>query len=227
MMDFATKNFLVLSSIVLAVSAALSMVVLGSYLAVFDWNLIWLIEYGDLTKLFLIGAALVSSVATMLIYQAQDMYSWIIKGAKSWKVVIWATVAINLLIHGVAVYYDVHSGNGLEFYNAFRGASFLLFVFVIYIAFRDYQVWQTGNWIAISNQIAGWIILLGMVGATYGYYVKDVVGANARDVWTKEEKFFNAKIIMLLSHHVAFIADKNIIVLPTSEITRIVSRPKL
>jgi hypothetical protein len=226
MMDFATKNFLVLSSIVLAVSAALSMVVLGSYLAVFDWNLIWLIEYGDLTKLFLIGAALVSSVATVLIYQAQDMYSWIIKGAKSWKVAIWTTVAFILLLHGAAVYYAVYSGNGHEFYNAFRGTSFLLFIFVIYIAFRDYQVWKNGNWIAISNQIAIWIILLGSVGATYGYYVKDV-GANARDVWTKEEKFSNAKIIMLLSHHVAFIVDKNIIVLPTSEITRIVSRPIL
>ena len=40
-----------------------------------------------------------------------------------------------------------------------------------------------------------------------------------------DDPFLDAKIIMFLSHHVAFVVDQRVIVLPTSEITRVMSQP--
>jgi hypothetical protein len=200
------------------------MVLLSAYLTVFDWNLIWLIEYGDLTKLLLIGVALIASVATTLIYQAQDVYLWVVKQSAQWKKIVIGGVLLTLIINGYIIYHDAKTGNHLETYHVFRAASFYLFLFLIYSTFKDYQGWLKGHWITISNQIAFLTIFLATVGAAYAYYIKDV-STHTREIWTKDEKFLNAKIVMFLSHHVAFVVDQRIVVVPTTEVTRIVSQP--
>ena len=54
-MENITKNFVALSAAVTIFSIALAMAFLLSYLSVFDWNLIWIIEYTDLLKFGAIG----------------------------------------------------------------------------------------------------------------------------------------------------------------------------
>lgn len=198
------------------------MVVLSAYLAVFDWNLIWLIEYGDLTKMCLIGAALISSSTMTIIYQAQDIYSWVVKKSSRWKTTVLVGVGIGVVLTGIQIYFDVRSDSDLFYYHLFRQASLLILLLLVYTGFRDYEHWLNGNWIAISNQIAVLTFFLGTAGAAYGYYVKDV-STYSREILTVDGKYPDAKIIMFLSHHVAFMSGKSVIVVPTSEIKRILS----
>jgi hypothetical protein len=212
-----------LSSLIVGVSAALSMIVLAAYLSVFDWNLIWLVEYSDITKLLLIGAALISSFASTLIYQTQDVYRWIVQKSAWWKKLVLFGALLSLAINGYVVYLDIQALNGHETYHIFRAMSFLFLLFLIYYLLRDIEEWKKGNWIAVTSQIASFMFFLGIVGATYGYYVKDV-SSYARDIVTKSEVFQDVKLVMLLSHHVAFLVDKRVVVVPTSDITKIISR---
>lgn len=224
MFDFATKHFLVLSSLVIVISAAISMVVLSAYLSVFDWNLIWIIEYADLTKFFLIGAALISMFAMTLIYQTQDIYRWVVQQSKPWKFGVITALGVYFALTAVAAYIDFkHTGGARVWFYLYRAACPLLFVVLVYVTFRDHKHVLEGNWLVIGNLVAFSAFFLGVVGIAYGYYVKDVSTATD-EVRTKTDTFSNAKIIMLLSHHVAFMVDKHVYVLPTSEIIRLVSK---
>jgi voltage-gated potassium channel Kch len=95
MLNFITKNFLALSSFVVVLASAISLLFLIAYLGVFDWNLIWLIEYGDLTKFFLIGAALILSVMATISYWFQDIHTWLIAKAPNQK---WFMILMFVLV---------------------------------------------------------------------------------------------------------------------------------
>ena len=63
------------------------------------------------------------------------------------------------------------------------------------------------------------VFVLGILGATYGYYVRDV-SKNVTQITTKNETFEKAKVIMFLSHHLAFLSEKRVIVIPTSDLVK-------
>jgi hypothetical protein len=221
-MDFLTKHFLPLSFIVVIASAAFSMVVLTSYLTVFDWNLVWLVEYSDITKLSLIGVAFVSSTATLIINQTLDAYAWIVKGSKLFRNTIFGVAAINLAVSAYAIYNDIRTSNGHEAYHSLRAITLFVFLGALFILFRSRDRILRSEFYATTNFIGAIVILLGSLGATYGYYVRDV-SKETREIWTSNEKFLKSKIIMLLSHHVAFLANDKVVVLPTQNIERIIS----
>jgi hypothetical protein len=224
MFDYLTKHFLVLSTITIAVGSAISMLVLSAYLSVFDWTLIWMIEYSDLTKLFLIGTALISSIITTLIWQAMDAYTWIVKKAPGRKKVLTVIVIMFLLLNGYSIYRDIRTDDVRLMYHAFRTVSSLLFVWLVVRSFADYQSWILRHWTTILNDLAFLAFCLGIFGATFGYYVRDV-SENTREVSTANEIFTDAKIIMILSHHVAFLSRQQVMVIPSTEILRIVAKP--
>jgi hypothetical protein len=58
--DFATKHFAVLSVGIGVFGAAMAIIFIAAYLRVFDWRLIWIIEYSDVLKIGLIVVALLS-----------------------------------------------------------------------------------------------------------------------------------------------------------------------
>jgi hypothetical protein len=64
--DWLTKNFAFASSVILILSTAGSLIFIVSYFTVFDFNLVWILEYSDLTKLFLISLSL--SIASISLF---------------------------------------------------------------------------------------------------------------------------------------------------------------
>jgi hypothetical protein len=75
MLDFITKHFAALSAFAIGVASTTTMLFLSPYLSVFDWSLIWLVEYGDVGKFILIGVGLLGSILAVLVDK-------ILKGAK-------------------------------------------------------------------------------------------------------------------------------------------------
>ena len=219
MLDFLTKHFLVLSALLIGGASAVCMLFLAAYLAVFDWNLIWLIEYADLAKLFLIGTALLSSVITATLNYAYDFIAWLRLQMKEFKWGFFIGLGLIILMGGYAIYYDLKSENGHVTYHAFRLTATLSGIFLLYLMFTDVEKWKQLNWLSIPEFSSTLVFVLGIFGATYGYYVRDV-SKNVTQITTKNETFEKAKVIMFLSHHLAFLSEKRVIVIPTSDLVQ-------
>jgi hypothetical protein len=58
--DFATKHFAVLSVAITVFGATMAIIFIAAYLRVFDWRIIWVIEYADVLKVGLIVVAVSS-----------------------------------------------------------------------------------------------------------------------------------------------------------------------
>jgi hypothetical protein len=54
-LEFVTKHFVVVSTFAVMTSSVCATVFLYSYLAVFDWRLVWIIEYSDIFKATLVA----------------------------------------------------------------------------------------------------------------------------------------------------------------------------
>jgi hypothetical protein len=218
-----TKHFLVLSALLVGGASAICMLFLAAYLAVFDWSLIWLVEYADLAKLFLIGTALLSSVITTAISYSWDFLAWLrhkIPGLK-WGVI--GGLVLAGILGSYAIYHDVKTDSGHATYHVFRLLSTFSGVFLLYMLFTDIDRWKQLNWLSILNFLSSFVFTLGILGATYGYYVRDV-STNFTQVTTKNETFEKAKVIMFLSHHLAFVSEGRVIVIPTADLTKAVSQ---
>jgi hypothetical protein len=63
-------------------------------------------------------------------------------------------------------------------------------------------------------------VFLGLTAVTFAFYTRDV-SENSHEIKTKSANYDKAKIIMILSHHVVFVVDKRVIVIPASDVVKI------
>lgn len=80
LLAFATEHFLVLSAVLLVAAVAAGTFFLAGYLSVFDWRLIWVIEYADILKVGLVGLAAVAGLIGALAPLLHHLYLWGKKG---------------------------------------------------------------------------------------------------------------------------------------------------
>ncbi|SFJ24615.1 hypothetical protein [Bradyrhizobium sp. Gha] len=161
MLDFLTKHFLVLSTLTIGVASAICMLFLAAYLAVFDWNLIWLIEYADLAKLFLIGTALLASVITTALNYLYDLLAWLRHQMKNYKWILIFGVVITVLLSSYSIFNDVKTGSSRTAYDVFRLMSTLMGIFLIYILLTEFEKWKQLRWLAIVNDLSLLVLALG------------------------------------------------------------------
>ncbi len=109
MLDFLTKNFAVISAATTGVAACMAMVFLFAYLSVFDWNLIWIVEYTDIIKFCLIGVAILSSSSWFVFAVFDDVYNLIVANdKKQWYAIIVAVCLFAVLL-ALNLYEDFNS----------------------------------------------------------------------------------------------------------------------
>src|ERR1700753_3661436 len=76
-LDTVTKHFAVISTALTVTAVLSSTVFLYGYLSVFDWRLIWVIEYSDVLKFGLIVLAFLASFAGGYSVYVEDAYAFI------------------------------------------------------------------------------------------------------------------------------------------------------
>jgi hypothetical protein len=67
-MEWLTKNFAVVSAVLVFAAATGAVFFMFGYLSTFDWTLIWLVEYTDLAQLFLIVGGLISGFGLIFMF---------------------------------------------------------------------------------------------------------------------------------------------------------------
>jgi hypothetical protein len=108
MIDFLSKNFALVSAAITVLSACMVMVFLFAYLSVFDWNLIWIVEYSDIIKFSLIGVAFMSGSAFFVFTIFANDHDWLIFDIKHSRTTIIAIFATQVLILAAYLYYDIY-----------------------------------------------------------------------------------------------------------------------
>jgi ABC-type Fe3+-siderophore transport system permease subunit len=132
-MEWLTKNFVVVSAVVVLGAAAASVVFLIGYLSTFDWTLIWLVEYSDLTKLFLIFGALLSLVGAFILSFLNNLMEDVSLLNK--VSAVGTIIAVVLIFLGIDVYHDFQAQNGLAFWHAMGAFCWVMFLFTIFLIF--------------------------------------------------------------------------------------------
>src|SRR4051812_36071906 len=92
MIEFTTKHFAVLSTVVTAAAVVAVTVFLTAYLAVFDWSLVWLVEYSDIAKFGLIALAFLSGSIYFINMYADDLRRMTSTGLEGWNVKLFFAV---------------------------------------------------------------------------------------------------------------------------------------
>ena len=117
MFDWLTRNFAVVSVGVLVIASSITMLFLFAYLSVFDWTLVWLIEYPDMAKLFLLSAALLSTYLALFLNISQQIYNR--STASHANAYFWGSIMLLILLAAPAIdlFNDIKTQNGLTFFH--------------------------------------------------------------------------------------------------------------
>jgi hypothetical protein len=229
LIDYLTKNFVVLSAIVIALASALTMLFLTVYLAFFDWTLIWLIEYSDLAKFFLLGTALLC--ALFLIFNAVIPQAgiWIDK-ALPYRWAFFLAFGLILIAPPVWTIFSELRNEGWDFskvssYNVLRLSSYAAAMALIWTCTRHHQKWKQRDWETIINDVTVFAACVAIFASTFAAFVRDQ-SLVTRTIATKSETFRDTRIVLFLSHHLAFYSYGNVYVIPTGDVVEITSAPK-
>jgi hypothetical protein len=219
-MEWFTKNFAVISAVLLFGAAAASICFLFAYLSVFDWRLIWLIEYSDLAKLFLVFGAFASIFAAIIASAGQNYFSDKQVSPRIRLVGFGVLGAFFLVILGFDLYQDFHSQNDLISYHIGNAFCWCVFIVLLALIFERHALLLNGDWSTIWPLITLVVILVPSTGSTYGQYVKRIAETHVT-IWSRREEFQNVRVVMWFSHHVAFYTGKKVIVLQTADVVQV------
>jgi hypothetical protein len=222
----ASENFAILSAITAIFAAAVAMTTMISYIAVFDISMIWIIEYSDLLKLFLVGVAFTSGYLYMISNLVNDFHLYYDEKGKASRNLLIFSICVPIIVLVLNLRSDVLSPlKAAKEFHLFSFTSYEVLIALIYIPFRILKnAAQLTTKMIVSM---AFVILLsfGLFGRTYGLKIRDA-DENYHDITTKidggqRDVLTAAKIILITSHHTILLQNKIVIALPTSDILRI------
>jgi hypothetical protein len=218
--DFATKHFAVLSVAITVFGATMAIIFIAAYLRVFDWRIIWIIEYADVLKVGLIVVAVFSGFSYYIWSSTRHAIDLATQRGRSW---LWPWLfgllawCISL---GAFLYAGYHSTEPHYELYLFLHLAILaliaLFVLPMNMA-KDFPNFT-------PHQVA-WLlfVLVGNVstlGTAFGYYTRDTSGFS-HDIFLKKGELHEVGLVMLTSHHVVlYTKQKTVIVIPSDDVMR-------
>lgn len=226
--EVVRNNLGILSALAVVFAVSASTIFLCAYLSIFDWRLIWFIEYSDLLKVGLIvlgiaAGSLFPFVFFILGAAAQHVVDK--KAARS----LWITLILAfILLFATAMYVDWNNEQkrGLDISVFASLAWTLVFIFQLIQSadtFRNAVTSPTPGRLVFALTVV-WILAGGFLawswGSTFGFYVRDSDGFK-RDVTLKNEELKQVGVIMITSHHVILYSDGKTIVVPSSDVLKI------
>src|SRR5262249_11989235 len=237
LLNLVTAHFAVFSLLGLVVTVLCSTLFVYGYLREFDSQLIWIIEYTDILKFGLVALALISSAILVVILAIQFFYTVFYyalrahegKGQAAFIVVIFFILSA---IFGLVIYWAIF---GLDFGavttlpSEIFGPLSLSAFFLLANSFYTLSIFQGRGSIPIRRSISQLLVFLTVslviFGGTLGAYTKFSKGGLTHDVFLKDRQMSNVRLVLFTSHHTVVYAGTDVVVLPTSEIMKIVAHP--
>jgi hypothetical protein len=223
--EFATKHFAILSVGIGVLGAAMAVIFIAAYLRVFDWRLIWIIEYSDVLKIGLIVVALLSGFSYWIwsgTRNAIDLHKH--RGDPSWAWVHLTGALLWCISLGMFLYWDYRSPE--PHYGLHLSLHFAILA-VIGLAMLPMDV--SRDFPNLTAPQIAWLFFLMVanisgIGSAFGYYTRDTSGFS-HDVFLTREELHDVGLVMLTSHHVVlYTKEHTVIVIPSGDVIKLIQK---
>jgi hypothetical protein len=219
-LQFTKEYFVPLSALAIVSGIVLATVYLYGYLSVFDWHLIWVVQYPDVLGFALIAVGVIAGFATLIPALVENVvYSGLPKGQANWLFVA-VSIAAFIAILGLNVYGEYKSLKPHYFRISMAGGLVFMMACLAFTIGRHahFHYWPTpwgATWI-FASAIAGAFLF----GQWLGYSISEQRGLDY-DVYLKHETLNGVRVVMAMSHHMILCSNKTIYIIPTDDVVRI------
>ena len=220
--DFATKHFAVLSVAITVFGATMAIIFIAAYLRVFDWKIIWVIEYADVLKIGLIVVALFSGFAYFIWSSASDAILLSnTQRDRSSLVWLFGLLLIGCISLGIYLYEDYHSTEPHYELHVWMHFAILALFLLFFIPMNMAKAFPNFTAKEAARLIFVFVAMVSTLGTAFGYYTRDTSGFN-HDIFLKKGELHDVGLVMLTSHHVVLYSkQKTVIVIPSDDVMRL------
>jgi MFS family permease len=211
------ENFVVVSGTALIFGVVLASTFVTAYLTVFDWHLLWFVQYTDIITFGLLGLGIISGSLIILQALAQTVIS--LFHLKKDSRVRWTWMLGLFLVAFIIfeVWGAVHSGQGY-FHIIWSAIALGLGVIVILQIIGYFISGMVPNIMQFAILIMLVVSGAGALGQWLGYSVLET--EKPQDVKLKGNEMNGVKVVIVMSRHTIFLKDHDLYVVPTDDITQ-------
>lgn len=211
-------NFALVSTASLLISVSLATIFLSAYLSVFDWHLMWFVQYTDIITFGLLALGILSGSITFL----QGLAQTVLGGRTPQQRRNGLIVVVLLTVVGTAalVWDAVHKGEGY-FHILCAAVTLGLAIMLVLIVAKQVEARKLPTAGQCFSMLLLLVIFAGSLGQWLGRVVTETSEFN-QDIALKDkdQMLTNAKLIIVMSRHTVLAKEDALYVLPTSDITR-------
>ena len=211
------------TTLLIIVGIAASTTALSAYLRVFDWHLIWIIDYPDVIKWGLVTLAVISAFALSGWSIIDDAIVWV--SSNNYKPAIWLAAfwSISLAVWLLIDYRSQEPHYSLTFF--LHLTVFMLTITAVNIAqtVRLYPTNITRHVIADAFFI---IFSAGIIGTMIGYMLRDGWGFQHHVDTKSTVDYRSVGLVMITSRYVVIWDRDHAVILPAEDVTKIEGQPK-
>jgi hypothetical protein len=130
LLQFIRENFVLVSAMAVLVGVVLSTTFLAAYLSVFDWHLLWFVQYPDIIAFGLLALGIVSGSMTLIQSFVQTVLAGKTPAQRRSGLII--LLVLWVVGTGLNIWASVHSGQG--YFHIFSGVvAFGVAVTVVFV----------------------------------------------------------------------------------------------
>lgn len=223
--ELLRENLAVASALAITVGITLSTFFLFSYLSVFDWHLIWFVQYVDVISFGIVAVGLIGGSITVLnplVYMWFNARKLESGSRKRWTI---AAAIVILLFVALEIRGAVSQHQG--YFHVISGVA--LVGAVILMIFATLSHLRAGTWPTLS-QAASLSLLVLLITFGFGRWIADLVLESTvfdQDIRVRDQVMDNSKLVIVLSRFTILLKDNELRVVPTADISEFHSAHKL
>jgi hypothetical protein len=211
------ENFVALSGAAVALGILLATTFLTSYLTVFDWHLLWFVQYTDIITFGLVALGVISGSLVVLQACSQVIIGWFGLNQRSKRTWLFAVFLPIAALIAFEIWGSVHQGQG--YFHIIWGPLALGMGVIVILQIIGYA--RSGS-LPNMAQFTFFSILMisaaGALGQWLGYSVLEA--GKPQDITLKNGTLNGVKLIIVMSRHTLLLKDKDIFVVPTDDIVQ-------
>jgi hypothetical protein len=215
--EFISEHFLLISAIVIALAVAATAAGLGAYLRVFDWRLIWIIEYADVLKWGLVALVLLSAFAFSGLYLIDSMEDATKANWRRIKIglALWALSFVGAL---VANYYASPEPGRQSLLIALHMTALMIAATTLVIVGTVRSGFRLRH---VLGDVVIFIVTAGFVGTAIAHFVRDLDGFKHNVAIKEGPEYRSVGLVMMTSRYVVLWDRDHALILPVDDISKI------
>jgi multisubunit Na+/H+ antiporter MnhC subunit len=208
-------NFALVSAAAVLLGVTFSTMFLAAYLSVFDWHLLWFVQYSDILTFGLLAVGVITGSLTFIQSAAQTVLGLFgMKGRERWKIGIILFVLVACIM-GFEMWGSIKAGHG--YFHILMGVTVLGLAVTLIIQVMGYITTTT-----LPNLSQAFFLFLSLsiatvsLGQWLGYSVQE--SANGNEITLKDKTLNDMKVIMVMSRHTILLKEGMLYIVPTADI---------